>query len=199
MTDQAYPPEPWHLAGSAHVTIWRVPVGAVPSLPCGVRLLSLRGTAVALTAFVSYSEAGVMAYDELLAGVVVRHGRRIGLSITDIWVDSVASRTGGRELWGIPKELADFDGLAARTPEGPVASARFAPRRGPAVRLPWALPGSVLQERRGRTVVSPVAARGRVRFARGDWELDPVGPLAWLGGADAMTSMTVQDFRMRFG
>ena len=34
---------------------------------------------------------------------------RASLEITDIWVDSPASRNGGRELWAIPKELCDLE------------------------------------------------------------------------------------------
>lgn len=120
----AYPPEPWHLAGSGQITVWRVPAGQLPGLPAGVRPLTVRGRALVATAFVSYSDAGQMAYDELLAAVVVRHGRGVALSITDIWVDSPASRAGGRALWGIPKEMATF--RAAAGPAGSTALVRAA-------------------------------------------------------------------------
>ncbi|GAB2883181.1 acetoacetate decarboxylase family protein [Nocardioides pacificus] len=203
-----YPPEPWDLAGAGQITVWRVPADRLPVLPTGVRPLSVRGRALVTTAFVSYSEAGQMAYDELLAAVVVRHGRGVALSITDIWVDSPASRAGGRELWGIPKEMASFRTtgddarigrtatLAAEAP--PVASATFTPRRAPAVPLP-ALPGRVVQILEGATVASRIRASGRTRPARASWTFSADGPLAWLRDARPVTSVVASDFAMSFG
>lgn len=194
-----YPPEPWDLAGTGHLTTWTVPVSALPALPFRATPVTVRGRAVVSTAFVAYSEAGLMAYDELLAAVVVRHGRRVGLSITDIWVDSETSMLGGRGLWGIPKDLATFSGLAAGTDAGPVASASFTPRRAPGLPLPFPLRGSVVQTLRERTVASPIRATGRLRPATAAWDLAPDGPLAWLRAGRPLTSVVAEDFRMRFG
>jgi hypothetical protein len=193
-----YPPEPWDLAGTGHVTLWRMPVAAVPPLPFSARPLAVGGTALAATAFVAYDDRGLMAYDELLAGVLVRFGWRIGLSITDIWVDSESSRRGGRELWGIPKELATFGSLFAETAAGPIASASFTPRRG-LLPVPPLLRGSTVQTRAGRTVASPIRAGGRVRPAQATWSLDADGPLAWLRAGRPVTSVVAEDFSMRFG
>ncbi len=65
--------------------------------------------ALVATAWVHYEPGGVLSYRELLTAVLVRRGGRSLVSITDIWVDSEASLRGGRELWGIPKDLATFD------------------------------------------------------------------------------------------
>ncbi|MEQ7846832.1 acetoacetate decarboxylase family protein [Nocardioides kribbensis] len=200
----AYPPEPWDLTGTGRLTAWAVPVGDLPALPAGVRPVVLRGRALAATAFVRYDERGLMAYDELLAAVVVRHGRGLALSITDIWVDSEVSRAGGRGLWGIPKELATFsspaaDRLGARTDDGPLASVETAPRRLPGLRLPLPLRSHVVQTRDGATVASPIRATGRVRPARARWTVEPEGALAWLRGASPVTSAVAEDFAMRFG
>ena len=199
MTTPAYPPQPWDLAGLGHLTTWTVPVGALPPLPSGARPVTVRGHAIVSTAFVSYSTQGLMAYDELLAALVVRHGRWFGLSITDIWVDSESSMLGGRELWGIPKDLATFDGLRATTAAGPIASASFTARRAPAMPLPVPVRGRVVQTLHGRTVASPIRASGRLRPAVARWDLDPAGPLAWLRDGTPRTSMVAEDFRMRFG
>jgi hypothetical protein len=203
-----YPPQPWDLAGTGHLSTWRVPVTSLPQLPVGVRPVAVRGTAVVATAFVDYSSSGLMAYHELLAAVVVRHGRGVALSITDIWVDSPTSMRGGRGLWGIPKDLASFAGLAASLPGSPgrpaggppeaIASASFTPGRLPSLRLP-ALPSSVVQTLGGRTVASPIRASGRVRTARSSWTFDPAGRLAWLASARPVTSVVAEGFRMRFG
>ncbi|GAA4296590.1 hypothetical protein GCM10023148_57270 [Actinokineospora soli] len=112
-----YPPEPWDLRGAAVVSVWwrRGPV---------------------CTAFVDYQPDGVMAYHELLVARPTRHG----VTIPSIWVDSPASRAGGRDLWAIPKDLADFDG--PHTALG-IARVRFrAPRWG----VPVVLPGRTWQK-----------------------------------------------------
>jgi len=194
----SYPPEPWDLTGVGHVTLWRVPVDALPPLPFSARPLALRGQALVASAFVTYDERGLMAYDELLVGVVVRLGWRVGLSITDIWVDSATSMQGGRELWGIPKELADFGPLVAETASGPIASASFSPRQV-RVPVPSLLRGSTVQTRAGRTLASPIRAGGRVRPASATWSLDADGPLAWVRAGRPVTSFVAEDFSMRFG
>lgn len=194
-----YPPEPWNLTGTGAITSWRVPVTALPELPAGVRPVTARGAALVTTAFVHYDERGLMAYDELLAAVLVRHGRGAALSITDIWVDSETSRAGGRGLWGIPKELATFGERYAENADGPIAAASFTARRGPSLRLPVPLRGSVVQTRDGATVATPIRAGGSVRPATARWDLAPGGPLAWLRGARPVTSLLARDFSMRFG
>jgi hypothetical protein len=100
----AYPPEPWHLRGSAYASLWRVPADELPAgcLPTGAGPTLLLGRAVVATAWVLYRTGGVLAYDELLAAVRVRVGGRACATVTHIWVDHPASAAGGRALWGIP-------------------------------------------------------------------------------------------------
>lgn len=198
-TAPEHPPAPWDLAGTGHLTTWRVPATQLPSLPPGVRPVLVRGTALVVTAFVDYSPAGLMAYHELLAAVVVRHGRGLALSITDIWVDSATSMAGGRALWGIPKDLARFDGLSARLPDGLIASASFRTGRLPALPLPVPLPASVVQAQDARTLTSAVHAMARMRPARARWTIEPSGPLAWLTHARPLASVVAEDLRLRFG
>lgn len=208
----AYPPEPWDLTGRGWVSTWRL-AGAAPPLPAGV--VPVGG--LALSMFVDYGEPGRMRYAELLAGVLVRRGRRTGLAITDIWVDSPASRAGGRELWGVPKDLASFGTLAsgpldgeleARRGEEVLATARFRPARAPGVPLPVRLPAAIAQTvpvgpvdaPGARTVWTPVRARAAsVRPARATWSSPWDGPLAWLAGARPLAHAVVEGFAMRFG
>lgn len=194
-----YPPEPWDLTGTGAITTWRVPVTALPQLPSGVRPAAVRGTALVTTAFVRYDDRGLLAYDELLAAVLVRHGRGLALSITDIWVDSETSLAGGRGHWGIPKDLATFGERYAETSDGPIAAASFSARRAPSVRLPLPLRGTVVQTLDGDTVASPIRAGGSVRPATARWDLDEAGPLAWLRAARPGASLLARDFSMRFG
>ncbi|MEV8439619.1 acetoacetate decarboxylase family protein [Actinosynnema sp. NPDC051121] len=193
-----YPPEPWHLHGRACVSVWLVRSTALPPLP--VRPVTVFGRAVVGTAFVRYRPPG-LAYHEVLAAVLVRRGLRFGVSITRIWVDSPASRAGGRELWGIPKELAEFGWDAdltasARDEHGPIASVRArSPRFG--VRLPAAV--STWQAFGDGLARTPLRATGRVTPVRARWHVDPSGPLAWLLPHRPLVSVAVDRLRMTFG
>jgi hypothetical protein len=119
----------------------------------------------------------------------------------DIWVDSVASRDGGRELWGIPKDLADLavdDGPFRATVDGAVvAEARFT--RG--ARLPgrWPTPMAVSQRLGGGVVTTKVRGRAALRLGRARWEIAPGGPVRYLAGRRPWLTLTIADFRMRFG
>ncbi|WP_108666407.1 acetoacetate decarboxylase family protein [Euzebya rosea] len=198
-----YPAEPWDLRGTGAITMWHVDHDRLPVLPKGTRPLTVAGRAVVATAFVRYDERGLMGYHELLAAVVVRHGLRPALSITDIWVDSEVSMAGGRGLWGIPKQMATFDigyrSWSASTADGLAAAAAVEPAGGPDVRLPFPLPGRVVQTLDGRTVASRIRAGGRVRRTRSTWEVPPAGPLGWLSGASPVVHIGAPDFAMTFG
>ncbi|MFI9009091.1 acetoacetate decarboxylase family protein [Actinosynnema sp. NPDC053489] len=197
-----YPPEPWHLRGRGCVSVWSVPAAALPALPA--RPVTVFGRAVVGTAFVDYRPPG-LAYHEVLAAVLVRRGARLGVSIARIWVDSAASRAGGRELWGIPKESARFEwgaGLvaSARDERGPIAAVRArSPRFG--VRLPVATSTFQAFDGGGGDGVArtPLRATARVSPVRATWDVDPAGPLAWLLPHRPLLGVAVDRFRLRFG
>lgn len=84
-----FPPPPWLLRGSAVL----VPAAA-----------GRRGLLLA-----AYGDGATLAYHELIVfGGVRRAGLRVGWEVAAIWVDSAASRDGGRAIWGLPKQLATF-------------------------------------------------------------------------------------------
>lgn len=56
----------------------------------------------------TYEDGGMLAYDELLVGVLTRAGRALRVTVPQIWVSTEASAAGGRELWAIPKDIATF-------------------------------------------------------------------------------------------
>ncbi|WAL66902.1 acetoacetate decarboxylase family protein [Amycolatopsis cynarae] len=198
-----YPDEPWDLCGHGYVSLWLVPEWALPELPPGVRPVTVAGRAVVGTAFVDYLPGGLLPYHEVLAAVMVRRGARFGLSITDIWVDSPASRAGGRELWGIPKELAAF-GMAhgrvarARASEGDTLLAEAEVRSGPVgLRMPFPVVGTAMQMLRGALARTPIRARGRLSLAKSAWRFG--GRLGWLNFGRPLGGIAVRDFEMRFG
>jgi hypothetical protein len=195
-----YPPEPWHLRGHLFLSVFLVPRSELPALPqplaAVVRPVTIAGRAVVGGAWVRYEAGGVLQYRELLTAVLVREGRRPRVSIQHIWVDSEASRAGGRELWGIPKQLAPLD-VGDRASRAPFASTT----RTRGVRLPgrWPTPMTLVQVRHGSVKRTAVAGRARVRIGRSGWWVDERGPLRYLTGHRPLLSATLADFRLRFG
>lgn len=199
-----YPAAPWQMHGQLWLSLFRVRAGDHPDRRPGVYGAAL----------VSYEEPSQLTYSELLVARPVKEsgGRRV--EITDIWVDSVDSRDGGRELWAIPKDLCDFERNAAghrlqrtswhTTLDGrPVASARFADVSGSMVRTPFR--GSTWQQRRrpdpraGDEVVAQLSGSARSLPCRGSWDFDEAGPLGWLAGKRPLASFRMADFAMSFG
>ena len=204
-----YPPEPWELRGQLHTSVFLVPLRDVPGdeVPPGWRPVRLGRFAVVATAWVSYEPGGVLSYRELMATVLVRRGVRLAPSIARIWVDSEASRDGGRALWGIPKELADFDfqgpafAAHANAHGGDGAGAIASGTVRPLGWLPgrWPVRFTVAQTLDGRAKVTAVRSRSRLGLSRATFVADGSGPLEFLAGRRPILTLTVGDFRMRFG
>jgi acetoacetate decarboxylase len=149
-----HPPPPWTLTG----WILIVPTG----LDRGVMLADYRGPTL------SYRELIVFSRAQLV------HGRP-GFVVSHIYVDDEQSRSGGREIWNLPKELAEFDvgpgRFAVRKDGERLLDARFRAHRGGLLRaIPTPASGAldghaVLSVGRARIKASPalVTLNGRTR------------------------------------
>lgn len=194
-----FPSPPWSLQGHMWLTVFPVTSGA-PERPAG-----LYGVA-----FVDYTEGGVLSYRELLVARLLLDRAVPRVRITDIWVDSEASRDGGRSLWAIPKDLAELHVVErAAGPTGrvscdaningsPIAAARFTTARVPSLRTPFGFSVSQVRED-GRPVVTPVSGTSRNLPVHGRWDFGADGPLAWLRGHRQLGSFRLGDFRLTFG
>jgi hypothetical protein len=195
----SYPPEPWYLTGHAYVGLFLVPrdVAPPPHSPA-TRAITVLGRTVVCAAFFVYEPPSPLTYGEIMSTVLVRQGWRPRVSITHIWVDSEASRDGGRELWAIPKDLATFD---IATHETYAARGIAGLSLGRVRRLRPALPlgFSLAQDREGVPLVSPVTGRATIGVARGHWSFTPDGPLSFLAGRRPLLTVAVRPFRLVFG
>ncbi|VXB20026.1 acetoacetate decarboxylase [Nocardioides sp. AX2bis] len=196
-----YPDAPWHLHGSMWVSLFWLPRAAEGA--GGVRPRGLWGAA-----WVDYADPSPLTYRELLVARPVRRGAAVRVEITDIWVDSPASRDGGRALWAIPKGLGTFTTPASPTGGTwsaevgavPTASTTVAERGrgGPRVPLRFTTDQPAVPETDGPRV-TPVSGSARVRPLRARWQLGPDGPLSWLAAARPLGSVRLEAFRLRFG
>lgn len=207
----AYPPPPWHLGATLLLGVIAVPVRDLPravseAVPDGVRPVVLGGRAVVGVAFVRYHPGGVLAYRELLVAVLGR-GRRGSpcCTVAQIWVDSAASRAGGRALWAVPKELGGFD-WSESGPDGAVrcrldgvASAEG--RCGRAL-TPWAVRASLTTAQRaddGTRVDTRSRVVARPRGLAAAWTVEPDGPLGYLAARTPVAGMALRQASMTFG
>ncbi|MBW4620995.1 MAG: acetoacetate decarboxylase family protein [Cyanosarcina radialis HA8281-LM2] len=107
----AYPPTPWKLQGHALQTLHSIDIkNARPLIPSEFNIISIwPGKTLGGVYLSAYSSGSVLEYSELIviAGVVSYAGK-LGAWISHIYVDNPNSVAGGREIWGLPKELAQF-------------------------------------------------------------------------------------------
>lgn len=173
-------PAPWNLRGEAFFAALRLPPELrhdallPPSTATGGQL-----TGPAFLMYVDYHEVDCGPYRELLfspGAMVCLDGVRRP-TITRILVSTYESVINGRNLWGIPKDRADFhvesDGTRTGvtvTREGRVLARLTFGAHGPA--LPASvnlLPGglrTVAQHWRGQEYRITLKGSGRVRFAK---------------------------------
>ncbi|MDT7787005.1 MAG: hypothetical protein QOF58_5424 [Pseudonocardiales bacterium] len=181
------------MRGSLVISVFRVPRKLVPHahLPSSARMITLAGNAFVAVAFVKYEPGSELTYDELLVATPVNDQGRIAVSVPQIWVDSEASRQGGREMWGIPKQLAKF---------GQGSSIAGVAVSG-GVQLPgeWDTAGWTAQRLDGRDVRTKMRLSGRFRLIRAAWLFPVDGPLGYLTGRTPLVSFSTKNMRLTFG
>ena len=107
----AYPAPPWRVAGPCVAVTGLLPVEqARPRVPDDLPIVCVRpGLTVASIMVADYQERATIPYSELaVVPALVRYGGVRGPWISDIWVDSAPSLQGGRNMWGLAKEHAEF-------------------------------------------------------------------------------------------
>lgn len=107
----SYPAPPWKLRGTAVQTLHLVDIDRVRSqIPPELDIVPvLPGKTLGGVYLATYTAGSSLEYHELIvvAAIVARRGK-IGPWISHIYVDNPDSVAGGREIWGLPKELAEF-------------------------------------------------------------------------------------------
>lgn len=197
-----YPPAPWHMHGSLWLSAFRLREDADERHPAGSYGVAL----------VSYEDPSPLTYHELLVARTTKNRAGKGaVTITDIWVDSEASRAGGRELWAIPKQLCDFDRESSY--RGPVTSTDWTAsvERRPVVeasftdvsRAALRVPVTGLVEQPGiaeHPETADVVMKGTAKAlpCRGRWSFAADGPLAFLREARQLGSFRMAGFRLSF-
>lgn len=106
-----YPPAPWTLKGNLFVSLSLINIAdARPFIP---ETLDIREVLPQKTLggiyLANYTSDSTMAYGELIVFPgLARYRDRARSWISHIYVDNPDSIAGGREIWGLPKEMAEF-------------------------------------------------------------------------------------------
>jgi acetoacetate decarboxylase len=107
----SYPPAPWHLYGHALQSNHLVDLArAKEFVPADLEIVAvLPGKTLGSMYLSVYDANSTLEYHELIvAAALVRYQGKIGSWISHIYVDHPESVAGGRNIWGLPKEMADF-------------------------------------------------------------------------------------------
>ena len=149
-----HPPAPWMLRGEAAILVAPVRTAAAREygLPDGVGLVGTGGWTLGGALLARYDETATLEYHELIVfSGLARRGSAVAMIVSHIYVDSAASLSGGHAIWGLPKELADFEwdwprgAVAVTQGERPLLRASLRRRQGLRIPLPLLSPvfGSV--------------------------------------------------------
>jgi len=202
VTEPAYPPPPWLLRGEA--AILAVPVRTADArrfaIPAGARVLSASGWTLGGVLLARYDETATLPYHELIVfSALALVGGRPAFVVSHIFVDSPASRRGGREIWGLPKELATFSwspkDVAVEQDGRALVRARLR-RRAP--RLPVPLVAPVAGNRGGVTVRAAGTGWLRAAPALATVEVPAASPFAALGLDGARAGLAGDRLDLRF-
>lgn len=107
----SYPAAPWQLYGTSVQSLHLIDSAIAQALvPNDFEIVSvLPGKTLGSVYLSDYTANSTLQYHELIvAPALVRHAGKIGAWISHIYVDNLDSVAGGRNIWGLPKEMAEF-------------------------------------------------------------------------------------------
>ncbi|WP_309734280.1 acetoacetate decarboxylase family protein [Chamaesiphon sp. OTE_75_metabat_556] len=109
--NMSYPPAPWHLDGTALASFQPIDLATAKQfIPIDFDIVSvLPGKTLGCLYLSAYEPSSTLQYHELIvAPALVSYRGKIGAWISHIYVDNPQSVEGGRNIWGLPKQMADF-------------------------------------------------------------------------------------------
>lgn len=188
--DAAYPPAPWYLSGEALLRLQPVPVEQVKhQVPAEVTVVSIApGRTLAGVFLACYGDASTVQYHELIIiAALVRRGAKLGGWISHIYVDDLQSLVAGREVWGLPKQMANFNWLSTSTQldlqvavEGAGTLCRVSAAQ-PRWHWPSPLYAPVVSRRQDEWLCFRGRGKGRIGVTSADLQIPGSSPLAGFG------------------
>lgn len=183
-----YPQTPWSLRGYSLQTAHVLDVARVRSLiPSELEVVSVwPGKTLGGIYISSYGSGSTLEYNELIVVcAITRCSGQFGVWVSHIYVDNPNSVAGGREIWGLPKELAEFTWDLRNKPSvwvrqgDQLLCSLSAEWQSPGLSLPIALSG--LSKRGAELLSFGGRASGDLSLMGANLQIPNDSPFAWLG------------------
>jgi acetoacetate decarboxylase len=209
-----YPPAPWHLQGYATQTLNLVDIDRVRQfVPPELDIVAiLPGKTIGSIYISEYQSGSALTYNELIiAPALVRDRTKIGGWISHIYVDNPASVAGGREIWGLQKELAEFTrivGEASRNENRQIAvkqqdkilcSLSYRPNLLSELKITPKIAVPCFGNLNGNLLYFNNDFQGKVSFVDSTLEIPESSPFASLNLADPFLTIDLQDLKLVAG
>ncbi|MEG4319797.1 MULTISPECIES: acetoacetate decarboxylase family protein [unclassified Microcoleus] len=208
-----YQPAPWHLQGYAVQTLQLVDVARVrPLLPSELEIVCLLpGKTLGGIYISSYGLGSVMEYNELIVvSAIASYAGKWGAWISHIYVDNPNSVAGGREIWKLPKELAEFswegsDSVKASTlgyrvtvsqANRQLCSLNYSKQ---SLALPLPLSGNVFSADRSNLLMFKGEFQSRTGLIKGELEIHEDSNFARLNLGQPLLTVGCEDMRLIAG
>ena len=194
-----YPQPPWTLKGDAFVTLQLLDIGRVRHLiPAELNIVSvLPGKTIGGVYLSKYSSGSVLEYSELIiiAGVLSYEGK-FGGWVSHIYVDNPDSVAGGRQVWGLPKELAQFSWEASSVTVSQSGNllCKFNYQRQ-SFGLPLKLGAAAFSCKESNLLIFPAFVEANFGLVSSKLEIPTTSPFAWLNISQPI--LTVHSDRLK--
>ncbi|MEG4004946.1 acetoacetate decarboxylase family protein [Microcoleus sp. Pol11C1] len=205
-----YPPAPWNLQGYAVQTLQLVDVARVrPLVPSELEIVSLwPGKTLGGIYISSYGLGSVMEYNELIVvSAIANYTGKWGAWISHIYVDNPNSVAGGREIWGLPKELAQFTWEGSESVKAAPLGYRVTVSQEnrqlcslnyskQTLALPLPFSGNVFSADRRNLLLFKGGLQSRIGLIKGELEVAEESPFASLNLGQPLLTFGSEDMRL---
>jgi acetoacetate decarboxylase len=205
-----YPPAPWNLQGYAIGTLQLIDVALVrPLVPSELEIISLfPGKTLGGIYISSYGLGSVMEYNELIVvSAIVNYSGKWGAWISHIYVDNPNCVAGGREIWKLPKEIAQFSWEGSESIEVKPLGYRVTVRQGNCQlcslsysQQSWALPlslsGNFLSANSSNVLFFKGEFQSRIGLIGGELEIPEESHFASLNLGQPLLTVACEDMRL---
>ena len=205
-----YPPAPWKLQGYAIATLQLVDVALVrPLVPSELEIISVfPGKTLGGIYISSYGLGSVMEYNELIVvSAIANYTGKWGAWISHIYVDNPHSVAGGREIWGLPKELAQFSWEGSHSVKAAPLGYRVTVCQGnrqlcslgysqQSLTLPISLNGSFFSAKSNNLLWFKGEFQSRIGLIKSELEVAKESPFASLNLGQPLLTVACEDMRL---
>ncbi|NJL68169.1 MAG: acetoacetate decarboxylase family protein [Oscillatoriales cyanobacterium RU_3_3] len=205
-----YSPAPWKLQGYALQTLQLVDVARVrPMIPSELEIISVfPGKTLGGVYISSYGLGSVMEYNELIAvSAIVHFSGKWGAWVSHIYVDNPNSVAGGREIWHLPKELAQFSWKGSDSVKASTLGYRVTVRQGncqlcslnyskQSLAVPLALSGAVFSADRANLLLFKGEFTSQIGLIGGELQVPQESPLAALNLGQPLLTAACNNMRL---